>query len=733
MDLKSIAIPVVSPCDVTSKRDPASPSSTLAPGRASHSSFFSISFSWTLCIFSRGVFECNLAPLLHPSPGEKSDGLHDQKGKMATASKFPVDLKQFKKLKLDPKTSKLSAEQKQDLLHNINIFRDALVAFTATGSVRGLAGHTGGAFDTAPEVCILLGFINGNPNGYVDALFDEAGHRVATQYLLAALDGKLTPDHLLEYRDAYSKLPGHPELGLTPGIKFSSGRLGHMWGMVNGVAMANKDKSVFLLGSDGSQQEGNDAEAARIAVANQLNVKLFLDNNDVTIAGHPSQYLKGYDLVHTLAGHGLKVVSAPGEDLDSLYSAITQVLTHDGPAAVVVNRKMAVGIEGIEGQTKAHDVIPVDIARKYLTSRGYKPEQLSFYDEIKTRSNPHQYLGSSKDKGANRVIFGEAVNAVLDGLSKEEAARRVMVIDSDLEGSTGLKGIHAKHPEVFVPSGVMERGNFSAAAGFGFGSNGERQGVFSTFSAFLEMVISEITMARLNYCSVLSHFSHSGVDEMADNTCHFGLNHFFADNGLLDAENTGLFFPADGDQMLAVVKKVFFTKGLRFIFSTRAKVPYILKENSDQRLYGDGYEFVPGKEEFVRRGSAGYVVSYGDMLYRSLDAVERLRKEGLDVGLVNKPTLNVVDEEAIKVYGSSPFVLVVESIAQKTGLGSRLGTALLERKLTPNFKSIGSVREGSGGLWEQIGAQGLGPDDVVSAIKFAAGQKVTPPSNLVAH
>ncbi|KAI3296118.1 hypothetical protein DTO002I6_3801 [Penicillium roqueforti] len=639
-----------------------------------------------------------------------------------SGNKFPVDLKLFKQLKLDPKTAQLSAQQKSDLLHNINIFRDAIIAFTATGAARGVSGHTGGPFDTAPEVCILLAFINANPSKWVDALYDEAGHRVATQYLLAALDGKIEPDHLLEYRAAGSHLPGHPELGLTPGIKFSSGRLGHMWGMVNGIAMANQDKNVILLGSDGSQQEGNDDEAARIAVAKNLNVKLFIDNNDVTIAGHPSDYLKGFDVAGNLKGHGLKVLSAQGENIDALYGAMCEVINHDGPAAVVVNRKMAPGIEEIEGQCKAHDVIPVDIARKYLTGRGYSQEQLAFYDNIKPGSNPHTYKGSTKDKGSNRNIFGEAVNDILDKLSKEEAKRRVMVIDSDLAGSTGLKAISAKHPESFIASGVMERGNFSAAAGFGFRSNGERQGVFSTFSAFLEMCISEITMARLNDCTVLSHFSHSGVDEMADNTCHFGLNHFFADNGLMDAETTTLYFPADGEQMKAVVNEVFWNKGLRFIFSTRSKVPYILKEGTDQKLFGEGYKFVPGKEEVIRKGSAGYIVSYGDMLYRSLDAVENLRAEGLDVGLINKPTLNIVDEEIIKLYGSSPFVLVVESIAQKTGLGSRLGTQLLERNLTPKFKSLGANKEGCGGLYQQVNAQGLGPEHIIAAVKQVAGK-----------
>ena len=638
--------------------------------------------------------------------------------------KFPVDLSKFKSnLSLDPSKGTLTAEEKKDLLNNINIFRDAIIAFTATGAARGVSGHTGGPFDTAPEVCILLGLIQNNKNAFLDTFFDEAGHRVATQYLLATLEGHLKPEHLLNYRDANSKLPGHPELGLTPGVKFSSGRLGHMWGMVNGVAMANQDKNIILLGSDGSQQEGNDAEAARIAVARNLKVKLFVDNNDVTIAGHPSQYLKGYDIANTLKGHGLHVVRAKGEDVDSLFKAVAEVVNYDGPAAVVVDRTMAAGIEGIEGETHAHDVITVDVARKYLTKRGYSQDQLAFYDEIKGRSNPHTYAGSSKDKGSNRNIFGDAVNGILDGLSKEEAARRVMVIDSDLAGSTGLKAIGSKHPESFVPSGVMERGNFSAAAGFGFGSKGERQGVFSTFSAFLEMCISEITMARLNHCTVLSHFSHSGVDEMADNTCHFGLNHFFADNGLIESDDCSLYFPADGEQMKAVVNKIFWDRGMRFIFSTRSKVPYILKDGVDEKLYGDGYEFVPGKEEVIRSGTAGYVVSYGDMLYRSLDAVENLRKQGLDVGLINKPTLNVTDKETMKRYGESPFVIVVESISQKTGLGSRLGSTLLQHGYTPKFKSIGAVKDGCGGLFEQINFQGLSPENIIHEIKTVAAGK----------
>ena len=132
---------------------------------------------------------------------------------------------------------------------------------------------------------------------------------------------------------------------------------------------------------------------------------------------------------------------------------------------------------------------------------------------------------------------------------------------------------------LYVHGGIMERNNFSVAAGFG--SEPGRQGIFGTFAAFQEMLLSEITMARLNHANVLAHFSHSGVDEMADNTCHFGINNFFADNGLPEGDTTRLYFPADALQMRAILETVFWQPGLRFIYSTRAATPCIL----DYRLF----------------------------------------------------------------------------------------------------------------------------------------------------
>jgi len=633
------------------------------------------------------------------------------------AAKFPIDLSALKPLKLDPKRTSLTKDELDVLKFNIQLCRDAIVFFTAVADARGLGGHTGGAYDTVPEVMILRAFIAGGAP-ILDTFFDEAGHRVATQYLLSVLDGAMPAEKLLHYREYDAHLPGHPERGLTPGVKFSSGRLGHMWSICNGVSMAEAGKSIILLGSDGAQQEGDDAEAARLAVAYNLNVKVLVDDNDVTIAGHPSNYLKGFSVGQTLAGHGLKVEYVDGEDTIQLHAILCKAFTTTGPVAVCIKRKMAVGIAGVEGHTHGHEAIKIDKAIPYLEARGMTA-CVDYLKAAKPGKSPLVYQGSS-GAGKNRDDFGKHVNTYLDSLSPADRLGKVRVFDNDLEGSCGLHHIRKKFPEIYVSAGIMERGNFSAAAGFGFEKG--RQGIYATFAAFLEMCVSEITMARLNHCNVLAHFSHSGCDEMADNTCHFGINNMFAANGLPDdgKDLTGLYFPADQHQFGACVKRIITDPGLRFLFSTRSAVPDLLME--DGTPFYAGKEFIPGRDDVIRAAPAGggYVIATGDITYRALDAVITLQKEGVKVGLINKATLNVTDAGTMALLKAAPFVLVAESLNVNTGIGSRMGSELLKAGFKGKYNHLGTCREGSGGLWQQVGYQGLDPVGIAKAVKALA-------------
>ncbi len=623
---------------------------------------------------------------------------------------FPINLSRYRALTFEVGQTSLSLEQKKQLVENIALIRSSIIFFTALANTKGLGGHTGGAYDIVPELLIVDGFVKGSDDIY-PVYFDEAGHRVAAQYVMAVVNGYMKPEDLLHYREFNKGLYGHPEKDEARGIFFSSGRLGHLWSYVNGIAEANPDKKLVMFGSDGSQQEGSDAEAARYAVARGLNIKLLIDDNDVTIAGHPSEYLKGFDVGKTLKGHGLEVSFGEGEDIESLFNRIGTSLARTGPEALINKRPMAPEVPGIQGVPKGHDVIPVEFAIEYLKTNGYETAAEILASTPSKKEKPER-LGSSKKSGKNRDSFGTILCDILSVMDKPE--EKILVVDSDLEGSCGLHHIRKLFPKAYVSGGIMERNNFSVAAGFG--TEPGKQGIFGTFAAFLEMIISEITMARLNRSDVLIHFSHSGVDDMADNTCHFGINNFFADNGLPEGERTSLYFPADTYQLKAVMTKIFNNRGLRFIFSTRSSTPFILKEDGSL-FYDTDYEFIPGKDEVIREGKAGYIVSYGEMLYRSLDAVERLKRQGIYVGLINKVTLNMVDEECLYTIGQKPFVMVVEAQNISTGLGSKMGSWFLERGLAPKFARMGTARDGRGGLAEQVNYQGLETADIIRFVK----------------
>ena len=170
------------------------------------------------------------------------------------------------------------------------------------------------------------------------------------------------------------------------------------------------------------------------------------------------------------------------------------------------------------------------------------------------------------------------------------------------------------------------------------------------------------------------------------------------------------------------MNRTFWEPGVRFLFSVRSELPYILGADGN-RLYDPaaGYRFEPGRDEVVRQGSAGWVVSYGETLHRALAAVEQARAAGLDVGLLNKPHLNAIDETALALVGQSPFVLVAEGQNRTTGLGIRYGSWLLEHGHAPRYAHLGVSRLGAGGTWAQMFHQGLESEMINKRIIEMAG------------
>ena len=132
---------------------------------------------------------------------------------------------------------------------------------------------------------------------------------------------------------------------------------------------------------------------------------------------------------------------------------------------------------------------------------------------------------------------------------------------------------------------------------------------------------------------------------------------------------------------------------------------------------GKVHRYVDAGIQHLHLEAVACPVHPGEIVYRALDAVIRFNEAGVKVGLINKPTLNVYDEATMKLLVAAPFVLVAEGWNVKTGLGSRFGTELLKRGFRGRYANIGVFREGSGGLWQQIGYQGLDSAGIEKAVR----------------
>ena len=104
------------------------------------------------------------------------------------------------------------------------------------------SGHPGIVLGAAPIIYTLyknhLQIDLNNPDWMArDRFILSAGHGSALLYATLFMAGyPLTLDDLKQFRHLHSKTPGHPELGITPGVDMSTGPLGQ--GIATAVGMA---------------------------------------------------------------------------------------------------------------------------------------------------------------------------------------------------------------------------------------------------------------------------------------------------------------------------------------------------------------------------------------------------------------------------------------------------------------------------------------------------------------
>ncbi len=164
------------------------------------------------------------------------------------------------------------------------------------------------------------------------------GHGSMLLYSVLHLTGYALPiDELRNFRQLHSMTPGHPEVGVTPGVETTTGPLGQ--GLANAVGMAlaerllaarfNRDgfpvvdHFTWAFAGDGCMMEGVSHEACSLAGTLKLSkLVVFYDDNGISIDGQVEHWFRD-DTVRRFEAYGWHVIpDIDGYDVAALDRAI---------------------------------------------------------------------------------------------------------------------------------------------------------------------------------------------------------------------------------------------------------------------------------------------------------------------------------------------------------------------------------------------------------------------------
>lgn len=259
----------------------------------------------------------------------------------------------------------LQQELVQQLKEKAKEIRKSIIQMTgAAGS-----GHPGGSLSAADIVATLYFHelrINPQEPDWPDRdrFILSKGHAAPVLYAALAEKGFFPKEELLSLRKFGSRLQGHPDMKVLPGVEMSTGSLGQGLSVANGVALAGKldrkDYRVYVLLGDGECQEGMVWEAAMAAAHYQLdNLTVFLDHNGLQIDGPVQEVMSPEPLTDKWKAFGWHVLAIDGHDIGAILSAISEAKETKGrPTMIVAQTVKGKGVSFMENQVGWHGVAP---------------------------------------------------------------------------------------------------------------------------------------------------------------------------------------------------------------------------------------------------------------------------------------------------------------------------------------------------------------------------------------
>ncbi len=254
-----------------------------------------------------------------------------------------------------------------ELERRANEMRSDIVSMIAEAG----SGHPGGSLSSADILTALYfgGVLEHDPArpdwDERDRFILAKGHAAPALYAVLAQAGYFPREELLTLRKLGTRLQGHPDSNLVPGVEVSTGSLGQGLSVAAGIAaglkLDGKTQSVFALLGDGECQEGQVWEAAMFAAHRGLdNLVTIVDRNCLQIDGNTADVCDPGDLAAKFSAFGWTAVEVDGHDIPALVEALAAAKADRTakPHALIARTVKGKGVSFMENQAGWHGKAP---------------------------------------------------------------------------------------------------------------------------------------------------------------------------------------------------------------------------------------------------------------------------------------------------------------------------------------------------------------------------------------
>ena len=243
------------------------------------------------------------------------------------------------------------------------------------------SGHPGGSLSAVEIVTVLyfklLRHMPSDPQwSDRDRFILSKGHAAPLLYATLAECGYFPVDELSTLRQLDSRLQGHTDRTITPGVEMSSGSLGQGLSFALGVALAGRlnsqDYRVYVLLGDGECDEGQVWEGAMATAHFKVdNLVAIVDNNGLQIDGWNCDVMNLDPFNRKWQAFGWHVIEVNGHDFSQLGLALEQAkLVKGQPTVIIAHTIKGKGVSFMENNPDFHGKAPnaeeVEIALKEL-------------------------------------------------------------------------------------------------------------------------------------------------------------------------------------------------------------------------------------------------------------------------------------------------------------------------------------------------------------------------------